>query len=105
MEEIVVLEREDAAIRYIERSHGESITYQLTEEKSGTRFRIAILSDDLPFGGYWIIKLAASERSTIVAIEEHGTVTNPVFRFLSRFVLGQDATIKKYLQNLKNAGD
>jgi hypothetical protein len=39
----------------------------------------------------------------VVRITEEGEVYNPVFRFISRFVIGQTRTIETYLRDLGTA--
>jgi hypothetical protein len=53
-----------------------------------------------PFGGAWTIELAPEAGGTVVTVTENGEVTSPVFRFVSRFVVGHAATIEGYLRAL-----
>jgi hypothetical protein len=48
----------------------------------------------------WTLKLEPMDGSTMLRITEQGEVYNPVFRFVSRFVIGQTRTIETYLRNL-----
>ena len=95
--------REGGVLRYIERSGGDSILFEFVEERPGALFRSTIADADLPFGGSWTIAVDPVPGGTRVAIEENGTVTNPVFRFASRFVFGHEATMKRYLEDLDRA--
>ena len=53
---------------------------------------------NLPFGGSWTYELApVGDSETTLRITEDGEVYNPIFRFVSRFVMGHDATIRQYL--------
>jgi hypothetical protein len=57
-----------------------------------------IANTDLPFGGAWTYELTpAGEGLTTLRITEDGEVYNPIFRFVSRFVMGHEATMKQYL--------
>jgi hypothetical protein len=38
--------------------------------------------------------------SCTLTITEHGEVYNPLFRFVSRFIMGQTATLDAYLKAL-----
>jgi uncharacterized protein YndB with AHSA1/START domain len=60
-----------------------------------------IVDTNLSFGGSWTYDLApdADDRTTLT-ITEDGEVYNPIFRFVSRFVMGHDATIKQYLRDV-----
>ena len=53
----------------------------------------------LPFGGSWTYEIApgVTRDLTTLRITENGEVYNPVFRFVSKFVMGHSATIDKYL--------
>jgi uncharacterized protein YndB with AHSA1/START domain len=55
--------------------------------------------DQTAFGGTWTYQLtpSANGASATLSITEDGEVYNPAFRFISRFIMGQDTTIKKYL--------
>ena len=67
-----------------------------------------IADDKLPFGGTWEFVVApAGDNMSDVAITEHGSVYNPAFRFMSRFVFGHTATMDAYLRSLgrKFGGD
>lgn len=83
--------------------HGEKMTYEILDcipERSLTR-RIA--DPNLPYSGSWKFVLTPEAGGTRVRITEDGAVSNPVFRFVSRFILGQSSTMEKYLQALGRA--
>ena len=75
------------------------ITYRVDEMVPERRLVTRIADPSLPFGGRWTYDLTPSSDSTSTAlrITEDGEVYNPVFRFVSRFVIGQHATIDRYL--------
>lgn len=58
--------------------------------------------DESMFSGVWTYELAPSSdgKSTTVKITEDGEVYNPAFRFIGRFIIGNEATVEKYLRNL-----
>ena len=60
-----------------------------------------IVDDDLPFGGTWTYRLAAAGEGTEVTITEDGEIYNPVFRVVSRFFIGYEATMTTYLDGLE----
>ena len=59
-----------------------------------------IADPNLPFGGTWTYEVFATEEGATLRITENGTVRNPIFRFLSRFVFGYDATMNGYLKSV-----
>jgi hypothetical protein len=73
----------------------------LTEEWVPPRRLVRrIVGEGLPFGGTWTIELAPEGLGSVVTVTERGEVYNPVFRFVSRFVMGHTATIDGYLKAL-----
>jgi len=59
-----------------------------------------IAGSHLPFGGTWTFEVEPVPDGATLRITENGFVTNPVFRFVSRFVLGYTSEIEKYLRSL-----
>jgi uncharacterized protein YndB with AHSA1/START domain len=78
--------------------NGPPITY-IVEQMVPDRLLVGrIANTDLAFGGTWTYELRpAGDGLTSLRITENGEVYNPIFRFVSRFVMGHDATIKQYL--------
>jgi uncharacterized protein YndB with AHSA1/START domain len=94
------------------REHGGQGAMTLAVEASEpSRRMVARIADkDLPFGGAWEYVLApesADAAKTRVTITERGYVSNPIFRFVSRFVMGHYSTLDSYLRSLgkKFGGD
>ena len=56
-----------------------------------------------PFGGRWLITLARAGDKTRVTIREEGFVKPPIFRVLSKYVFGHEATLTAYLKDLETA--
>jgi uncharacterized protein YndB with AHSA1/START domain len=60
-----------------------------------------IADKHLPFGGSWEYRIVPDgAAASQVTITERGSVYNPIFRFVSRFVMGHTATIDAYLRAL-----
>jgi uncharacterized protein YndB with AHSA1/START domain len=60
-----------------------------------------IADKDLPFGGLWDYRIEPDGAgASRVTITERGSVYNPVFRFVSRFIMGHTATLDGYLRAL-----
>lgn len=87
------------------REHGEfgPIVFRIEQADAPTFMRTRIDDPDQPFGGTWTYVLVPDAGGTRVTITEDGEVYNPLFRFLSRFVFSQTATIETYLQHLSVA--
>jgi hypothetical protein len=59
-----------------------------------------IADSKLPFGGTWTFEITPAADGSTLRITENGYVTNPVFRFMSRFVFGYSGQIEAYLRSL-----
>jgi hypothetical protein len=59
-----------------------------------------IAGEKLPFGGTWTFEIAPTEEGATLRITERGWVSNPFFRFMAKFVLGQTSTMESYLRSL-----
>jgi len=78
-----------------------TITYVADVFEPPRRMIARITDEHLPFGGSWEYRVEpASATDSKVTIIERGSVYNPIFRFVSRFVMGHTATIDVYLRAL-----
>jgi len=82
--------------------HGQSITFERVEARPPVSMVTRIADPKLPFGGSWTHEISAVDGGSEVVITESGEVYNPIFRFISRFVIGHSASIEKYLTALGN---
>ena len=81
-------------------SHGNAITFEEVESEAPKRLVTRIADDKLPFGGTWTYEIEPGSDGCNIRITENGEVYNPVFRFVSRFIMGHTATIDAYLNAL-----
>ena len=77
-----------------------TIRYEVEQSVPETTLVTSIADRSLPFGGTWTYTLLPKGDSTTLRIVEDGEVYNPVFRFVSRFVMGYTATMDRYLSDL-----
>lgn len=81
--------------------NGASISYDIVEADPPHRLVRRIADSNLPFSGRWTFELDSEGGPTTLTITEHGEVYNPLFRFISRFVIGHTATMDHYLAALQ----
>src|SRR5262245_1052169 len=81
--------------------HGQTITYEAVESSAPRHLVTKIADPKLPFGGTWTYEITQNGAGSSLTITENGEVYNPVFRFVSRFVMGHTATIDAYLKALQ----
>jgi hypothetical protein len=84
-------------------SHGQTILYEVVDRKPPVLLKTRIATPDLPYGGGWTLALHDEGDATTVRITEDGDVYNPIFRFVSRFVIGHTRSIDGYLTSLGQA--
>jgi hypothetical protein len=97
----VELPPENGVRRWREDSGRWSITFEEVESDLPTLYRSRIADPNLPFSGTWTWEIAPAEGGGCTCrITEEGEVKNPIFRFVSRFIMGYTKTIDTYLENL-----
>jgi Polyketide cyclase / dehydrase and lipid transport len=80
-----------------------TIAYVVARADPPRRLVTRIADRSLPFGGQWDYRIEPADGAgdaSLVTITERGSVYNPVYRFVSRFVMGHTATIDRYLRAL-----
>ena len=80
--------------------HNQTITYEALESVPPLRQVVRIADPKLPFGGTWTYEIVPAGQSCSLTITENGEVYNPLFRFVSQFIIGHTATIDAYIKAL-----
>lgn len=81
--------------------HGQAITFEEAEADPPKHLVGRIADTTLAFGGSWTYDIAPVSDGCELTITENGEVYNPIFRFVSRFIMGHTATIDAYLEALR----
>ena len=82
---------------WIEHSSSDRTTFAVDASRPPEQWVVRIADPNLPFGGSWTYDVSDADGDTVLTITERGEVYNPIFRFVSRFVLGHEKTIQTYL--------
>ena len=101
LETVERLPSENGKERWREKSKHDAMTIEVTEAVPPERLATRISDEGLPFGGTWTYELVPTSAGTRLTITERGEVYNPLFRFISRFVMGHSATMEKYHAGLE----
>jgi hypothetical protein len=83
--------------------HGGTVLYELEGIQAPFAIQRRIATENLPYGGTWSFALQPAGSETKVRITEDGEVYNPIFRFVSKFIMGQTATQDAYLAAMGKA--
>ena len=85
---------------WVEHNSFGKLPMYLEASDAPSRFVTRIIDEEMPFGGSWTYELRDVEGATEVRITEDGVVYNPIFRFMSRFIMGHHGTMDGFLKNL-----
>ena len=78
-----------------------AMTMAIEAADAPRRVTTRIVDQNLPFGGRWEFEIAPDGvDSSRVTITDRGWVSNPIFRFVSRYIMGQTASLEAFLRAL-----
>jgi uncharacterized protein YndB with AHSA1/START domain len=100
LKRIDVEQQPGGRVHFREEGKNGTVNFELTEDVPSKRMVTRILDTDLGYSGKWTYVFATENGGTRVTITEDGEVSNVLFRFMSRYVFGQTATIDGYLSSL-----
>jgi hypothetical protein len=85
------------------REHGKNgaVTFRIEHSEPNAKLVTRIADPSLPFGGTWTQELQRTATGTRLTVTEDGEVYNPIFRFMSKFIFSQYATIDAYIADLR----
>ncbi|MEU4114740.1 SRPBCC family protein [Kitasatospora sp. NPDC028055] len=76
--------------------HGHT-TYEVVASEAPYRLVTGIADRDLPYGGTWTYRLTPAGSGCSLTVTEHGEVRKPLYRAVSHYLSGEDATVHRYL--------
>jgi hypothetical protein len=79
---------------------GSDVRVETVESHPPARLVSRIADPTLPFGGTWTYVITPQPPGSTLTITEDGYVSNPIFRFVSRLIMGHHATMDTYLKNV-----
>lgn len=99
LQQVELLPDRDGHSRFREKSKNGTISYEVIESNPPQRLVTRIDDKGMPFGGGWIFEVTPAVGGCRLNITERGEIYNPVFRFVSRFILGYTGTMDTYLKS------
>ena len=79
---------------------GNKVTLITTESKPPTRMVRELTDPEGPFSGRWEIDIRPTPGGSNITVTEIGKVSNPIFRFVSKYVIGHTTFMERYLTGL-----
>jgi len=92
---------QDGMPMWVEESQSGKITFAVERMERPRVLVTRIANRDLPFGGTWTYEIKPEGNGSRLTITEDGEIYNPLFRFMARFVLGYEATMRAYVASLE----
>lgn len=99
--DIVAADDAGRPLRFREHGPDGEILFEIVERVPDARLVIRIADPSLPFGGRWTYVITPAGDGATLQITEDGEVYSPIFRFVSRFILGHTRTIDNYLRDVE----
>jgi hypothetical protein len=84
----------------MEATAASSVPVDLVESDPPRRQVTRVKDTEKNFGGTWTITITPTASGGTLTITEEGWVGNPIFRFVSRYVMGHHATIDGMLKDV-----
>jgi uncharacterized protein YndB with AHSA1/START domain len=97
---VAMLPSDSGHVAWREQGKNDAISYAIEQAERPRRLVTRITDTSLPFGGSWEYLITAEGNGSRVQITEQGEVYNPVFRFVSRFIMGHASTASAFLTSL-----
>jgi uncharacterized protein YndB with AHSA1/START domain len=102
VDRVVRLEDRNGLPAWREEGSGGALILGVVWFEPPDRLVVRVTDPDGAFGGSWTWDLSpADEGGTRVTITEEGEVYSPFFRFVSRYVIGHERTLRRYLDALE----
>jgi hypothetical protein len=79
---------------------GNKVTLITTESKPPTRMVRELTDLEGPFSGRWEIDITPTAEGSNLTVTEIGKVSNPFFRFVSKYIIGHTTFMERYLAGL-----
>ena len=79
---------------------GQDVPIETVESVPVKKLVTRIADPNQPFGGTWTFVITPTPTGSTLTISEAGWVSNVIFRFVSRFIMGHHATMDSYLRNV-----
>lgn len=100
LQQVEMLPDREGHARFRERGKNGALTFDVVELNPPQRMVTQIDRTGIPFGGVWIFEVSPETNGSRLNITERGEIYNPVFRFVSRFILGYTGTLDTYLKDV-----
>jgi hypothetical protein len=84
----------------IQATEASAVPVDVLERDPPHRLVTRVTEKEKNFGGSWTIAIAPTPSGAELTITEDGWVANPIFRFVSRFVIGHHATMDALLKQV-----
>ena len=100
LDSVEVLASDGDLLRWQETADWGVLTFQHDEVVPGRRIVSRIVDEGQGFGGTWRWDIEPEGSGSRVTITEHGVIDNPLYRFMSRYMMGYYSSLETYAEDL-----
>lgn len=100
LDSVVLLDGREGKLAWREIMGGERLSFEADTMQGPSRMNSRITDTGIDFGGSWDYAIEPDGAGTRLTITENGEVYSPLFRFISRYVMGHTSTMERYLSDL-----
>ena len=100
LKKVEVVSQAGEPFRWRETADWGTITFVREVDDAPRRIVARIADEDQGFGGTWTYAITPSPRGSTLRIREDGTVASPLFRFMSKYVIGYYRSLETYAKDL-----
>jgi hypothetical protein len=86
--------------RWRETADWGTLTFVQESNDPGQRIVSRIVDEGQGFGGTWTFEITPDANGAVLRVTERGEVSNPLYRFMSRFVVGYYRSAETYVRDL-----
>ena len=97
---VILLDGTENRLAWQESMGGDRLSFDADTTQRPKHLQSRITDTGIEFGGSWDYVIEPDGEGTRLTITENGEVYSPLFRFMSRYVMGHGSTIERYLSDL-----
>ena len=100
LESVEVLSQTGETMRWRETADWGTVTFEHAAADPPRMIAARIVDEGQGFGGTWTYELTPLGRGTQLVITENGVIDRPIYRVLSKYVMGYYAGLETYARDL-----
>jgi hypothetical protein len=100
LQKVEIVSGPDEPLRWRETAEWGALTFERQYDEPNRQLTHRIIDEGQGFGGTWTWEIEPLNGGSLLRIVERGSVSNPLYRFLSRYVFGHYTGLETYARDL-----